>query len=134
MERAQDTVENASRFTAAQPLSRDRSCASSRSPPASVGRLTRRTAVERNLQPTQMALSSTVRWPLAWGALMCCWLRIQADSVNGSVCTPIATLAVSGGPLVLRGSGANISRVSARAWLMIGSTAVSAMISAGYFR
>ena len=47
--------------------------------------LTRRTEVDRNLQPTVMALSSTVRWPRAWGALMCCWLRIQADSVKGSV-------------------------------------------------
>ncbi len=47
--------------------------------------LTRRTALATNLQPTPMALSSTVRRPRAPGERCCC-VRIQALSVRGSVC------------------------------------------------
>lgn len=50
-----------------------------------VGPRTRRTAADTNLQPTPMAFSSTVRRPRALGE-RCCWVRIQALSVSGSVC------------------------------------------------
>lgn len=48
---------------------------------------TLRTDEDTNLHPTAMAFKRTVKCPLAPGALMCCWLSTNADSVNGSVCS-----------------------------------------------
>ena len=69
---------------------------------------TRRTAELTYLQPVPMAFSSTVRRPRAPTDL-CCWVRIQAESVRGSVCTD----SQAGGGVGGRGGGAGAEAAAA---------------------